>query len=113
VVDYLLGAAQRAGDVDADDDFVAPVGVLEVHRVEGRNGFDFARGELEDARDLGHRAGRDQSLLVLDGPEGREDGATGAGIPVAGTLDGGPRRRLQRHAGNPKQTSVIGRRPRG
>jgi hypothetical protein len=112
VVDYFFGAAQRAGDVDADDDLVAPVRVLEVHRVEGRHRLDVAWGDLEDAGDLGHRVGRDQPLLVLDSPERREDCASGAGIPVAGTLNRGPRRRLQRHAGKPTPLRIIGRRPR-
>ena len=43
VLDDALRAAKRAGDVDADDHLVAPVGVLEVHGVEGGDRLDLAR----------------------------------------------------------------------
>ena len=61
MLDDAVGSAERAGDVDADDDFVAAVGALEVHRVEGRDGFDVAGSDLEDARDLGHGVRGDQA----------------------------------------------------
>ena len=89
----LFGAAECAGDVDADDDFVAAVGALEVHRVEGGDGLDLAGGDLEDAGDLAHGVRGDEALLVLRRPERREDGAARERIAVAGTLDRGPRRR--------------------
>ena len=102
VVDDALGAAEGAGDVDADDDFVATVGVLEVHRVEGRDRLDFAGGDLQDAGDLGHRVRRDQPALVLHRPQRWEDRAAREWIAIAGMLDGGPRLRLQGHARGPR-----------
>src|SRR5205823_5551453 len=109
VILHLVGAAQHAGGVDADDDVMPALRLREKHGIEGCGRLDEGRRQPERLRDLPHRRVGDIALLVLDRPECRDDRRLLRGIAGGHRLDFGKRLLADGHqrSTSPRMKSML------